>query len=61
MPRFVLVPVEAPSSLSLFREKRDFGISAIIVGLVAIAAIAASVTVSALALSATVQTTQTIK
>ena len=48
------------SSLSLFKEKRDFGISAIIVGLVATAAIAASITASALALSATVQTTQTI-
>ena len=55
MPRFVPVPVEAPSSLSLFREKRDFGISAIIVGLVATAAVAASVTASALVLSATVQ------
>ena len=48
------------SSLSLFKEKRDFRISAIIVGLVATAAVAASVTASALALSATVQTTQTI-
>lgn len=48
------------SSLSLFKEKRDFRISAIIVGLVATAAIAASITASALALSATVQTTQTI-
>ena len=49
------------SSLSLFKEKRGFRISAIIVGLVATAAVAASVTVSALALYATVQTTQTIK
>ena len=48
------------SSLSLFKEKRDFRISAIIVGLVATAAIPASITASALALSATVQTTQTI-
>ena len=48
------------SSLSLFKEKRDFRISAIIVVLVATAAIAASITASALALSATVQTTQTI-
>ena len=60
MPKFVPVPVEAPNSLSLFKVKRHFGISAIIVGLVATAAIAASVTASALALSATVQTTQTI-
>ena len=48
------------SSLSLFKEKRDFRISAIIVVLVATEAIAASITASALALSATVQTTQTI-
>ena len=60
MPRFVPVPVDAPNSLTLFRGKRDFGISAIIVGLVATAAVAASVTASALALSTTVQTTQTI-
>ena len=60
MPKFVPVPVEATSSLSLFKEKRDFRISAIIVVLVATAAIAASITASALALSATVQTTQTI-
>lgn len=60
MPRFVPVPVDAPNSLTLFRGKRDFGISAIIVGLVATAAVAASITASALALSTTVQTTQTI-
>jgi hypothetical protein len=60
MPRFVPVPVDAPNSLSLFREKRDFGISVIIVGLVTTAAVAASVTASALALSTTVQTTETI-
>ena len=60
MPKFVPVPVEAPSSLSLLKEKRDFRISAIIVGLLATAGIAASVTASALALSAMVQTTQTI-
>ena len=60
MPRFVPVPVDAPNSLTLFRGKRDFGISAIIVGLVATAAVAASVTASALALSTTVQTTHTV-
>jgi hypothetical protein len=60
MPKFVPVPVEAPNSLSLFKVKRHFGISAIIVGLVATAAIAASVTASALAMSAMVQTTQII-
>ena len=48
------------SSLSLFKEKRDFRISAIIVVLVAKAAKADSITATALALSATVQTMQTI-
>lgn len=48
------------SSLSLFKEKRDFRISAIIVGVVATAAIGASITALAFALSATVQTMQTI-
>lgn len=60
MPRFVPVPVDAPNSLTLFPGKRDFGISAIIVGLVATAVVAAFVTASALALSTSVQTTQTI-
>lgn len=60
MPRFVPVPVDAPNSLTLFRGKRDFGISAIIVGLVVTAAVAASVTALALALSTPVQTIQTI-
>lgn len=55
MPRFVPVPVETPSTLTLFRQKRDFGISAIIVGVIATTAVAASVTASALALSGTVQ------
>jgi hypothetical protein len=61
MPRFVPVPVDAPNSLTLFRGKRDFGISAIIVGLVATEAVAASVMASALTLCTTVQTIQSIK
>ena len=60
MPRFVPIPVEAPSSLNPFRVKRDFGISAIIVGVVAAAAVTASVTASALALSTSIQTVETI-
>lgn len=60
MPRFVLVPVEAPSSLGIFRAKRDFGLSAIIMGIVATAAVAASVTASAIALSTSVQTVDTL-
>lgn len=60
LPRFVPVPVEDPSSLILFREKRDFGLSAIIVGIIAATAVAASVTASALALTGTVQAADTI-
>lgn len=60
LPRFIPVPVVAPSSLSLFREKRDFGVSAIIVSILAAVGITASVTASALALSGTVQTVDTI-
>lgn len=60
MPRFVPVPVKAPSSLSLLRTKRDFGISAIIVAIVATTAVAASVTASAMALSTSVQTADTL-
>lgn len=60
MPKFVPVPVKAPSSLSLLRTKRDFGISAIIVAIVATTAVAASVTASAMALSTSVQTADTL-
>lgn len=60
MPRFVPVPVETTGSLTLFRSRRDFGISAIIVGLIATVAVGASVTASAMALSTSVQTVQTV-
>ena len=50
MPRFVPIPEDAPNSMTLFRQKRDFGISAIIVAVIAATAVAASVTASALAL-----------
>lgn len=60
MPRFIPIPVDAPGTMNLFRGKRDFGTSAIIAGIIATTAVAASVTASALALSNSVQTTQTI-
>ncbi|XP_029409942.1 uncharacterized protein LOC115066968 [Nannospalax galili] len=60
MPRFVPVPVEAPNSMSLSRQRRDFGISAIVVAIIATTAVAASVTASALALSSSVQAAQSI-
>ncbi|EGV98017.1 Envelope glycoprotein [Cricetulus griseus] len=59
LPWDVLVPVEAPSSLTLFREKRDFGITAAIVTAITVDAV--STTVSAVALSGTVQTGNALK
>lgn len=60
MPRFVPVPVDTPGTLTLFRQKRDFGISAIIVSIVATLAVSASLTASALALQGQVQTANAI-
>ncbi|EGW09652.1 Envelope glycoprotein [Cricetulus griseus] len=54
LPRYVPIPVEAPSSMTLLRPKRDFGITAAIA--VAITAAAVGATVSAVSLSGTVQT-----
>lgn len=48
LPRYIPVPVDAPSSLTLFRTRRDFGITAAIVAAVTVAATAA--TMSAVAL-----------
>ena len=41
MPRFVPWPVQAPSAMTLFRPKRDFGITVAIVTAIAISATAA--------------------
>lgn len=60
MPRFIPIPVDAPGTMTLFRGKRDFDTSAIIAGIITTTAVAASVTASALVLSNSVQTTQTI-
>lgn len=60
MPRFVPMPVRTTSTLTLFREKRDFGITAAIVSIIATAAVAASLTASALALSGQVETANTL-
>ncbi|KAL6094350.1 hypothetical protein STEG23_026895 [Scotinomys teguina] len=48
------VPVEAPSSLTLFRQKRDFGITAGIIAAITAAAVGA--TTAAIAMSHLVQT-----
>ena len=42
VPRWVPVPVDTPSTLSLFRQKRDFGITAAVVVVISAAAIAAT-------------------
>ena len=42
VPRWVPVPVDTPSTLSLFRQKRDFSITAAVVVVISAAAIAAT-------------------
>jgi hypothetical protein len=54
IPRWVPVPVETHSTLSLFRQKRDFGITAAMI--IAISASAATATAAGLAMAGTVQT-----
>lgn len=52
VPRWIPVPVIAPGSMTLFRQKRDFGITAAIV--IAIAAAAGGATTAAIAMSHTI-------
>jgi hypothetical protein len=54
IPRWVPVPVETPSTLSLFRQKRDFGITAVVI--IAISAGAAAATAAGFPMAGTVQT-----
>jgi hypothetical protein len=54
IPRWIPVPVETPSTLSLFRQKRDFGITAAVI--IAISASAATATAAGFAMAGTVQT-----
>ena len=54
VPRWVPVPMETPSTLSLFRQKRDFGITTAIVVAISISAIAA--TAAGIAMATTVPT-----
>lgn len=58
VPRWVPVPVEAPSTMTLFRHKRDFGVTALVV--VAMSAIAVSATTAAIAMTTAVQTGETL-
>nr|XP_044991102.1 uncharacterized protein LOC123455094 [Jaculus jaculus]XP_044991103.1 uncharacterized protein LOC123455094 [Jaculus jaculus] len=58
MPRYVPWPVEAPSAVTLFRSKRDFGITAAIITAIAVSATAA--TAAAVMLTTTVQTAATL-
>lgn len=58
MPCFMPWPVRAPSAMTLFRPKRDFGITAAIVTTIAVSA--AATTAAATSLTSTVQTTAAI-
>lgn len=58
IPRWISVPVDAPSSMELFRSKRDFGITAAIITALTVAAVGA--TAAAVALSQSVQTAATL-
>lgn len=54
IPRWIPVPVQTQSTLTLFRQKRDFGITAAII--LAITAAAAGATTAGIAMASTVQT-----
>ena len=54
VPQWVSVPMETPSTLSLFRQKRDFSITAAVVVVISAAAIAA--TAAGIAMATTVKT-----
>lgn len=56
--QWIPIPVETPSTLSLFRQKRDFGITAAFV--TAIAVNAATATAAGLAMANSVQTSTTV-
>lgn len=58
VPRWTPVPVEAPSTLTLFRPRRDFGITAADIAAISIAAVSA--TAAGIAMSTTVQTAATL-
>ncbi|XP_017653953.1 uncharacterized protein LOC108490921 [Nannospalax galili] len=60
MPRYIPVPVAMPGTLSLFRHKRDFGISAAIAVIIAGAAITGATVASAMTLSTSVQTATSV-
>ena len=53
IPRWIPVPVETPSTLSMFRQKRDFGITAAVI--IAISASAAAATAAGYAMVSAVQ------
>lgn len=58
MPRWIPVPVEAPNVMTLYRQKRDFGITAAIVTAISLSAVGA--TAAAIAMSHTIQTAHTL-
>ncbi|KAL6031123.1 hypothetical protein STEG23_024739 [Scotinomys teguina] len=58
IPRWIPVPVDAPSSISLIRHKRDFGITVAVISALTIDAVGAIT--AAIAMGHTVQTTHTL-
>ncbi|XP_076774498.1 endogenous retrovirus group K member 9 Env polyprotein-like [Arvicanthis niloticus] len=58
VPRWIPIPVETPSTLSLFQQKIDFGVTAAIVTAISLAAAAA--TAAGFAMATTVQTSTTL-
>ena len=59
IPRWVPVPLEIPSTITLHRQKRDFGITAAVV--VAMAASAAAATAAGIAMATSVQSSTTVE
>lgn len=57
MPRHIPWPVEAPSFLTLFRQRRDFGVTAAVISTLAVTAALAAATAAAVG---SVQTAQTL-
>ena len=58
MPWWIPISVDAPHAMSVFRQKRDFGITAAIIAATSLAAVRAAT--AAIAMSHTVQNAQTL-
>uniref|UniRef100_A0A8C8YLC1 Retroviral envelope protein GP41-like domain-containing protein n=1 Tax=Prolemur simus TaxID=1328070 RepID=A0A8C8YLC1_PROSS len=58
MPRYIPWPVDAPNSLGLFRHRRDFGVTALVLAIAA--ASAAALSAASIAVVGSVQTAQAL-